>query len=165
MNRREILQLLALLASFVVAGYAGVRLLAGNPTGVGTWFVGSAVAHDLVLFPLYGTLDAGLVLLLRRRPALATLGGVPWLNHLRVPAVISGTLLLVWSPLILQLTSAYSPAYTTASGLSAQPYLDRWLSVTAVLFTISAVLLAIRSRREQQRQAAHGVADHQHHQR
>ncbi|HEX2301896.1 MAG TPA: hypothetical protein VHH34_25880, partial [Pseudonocardiaceae bacterium] len=128
MSRRDVLQLLALLASFVVAGYAGVRLLAGNPSGVGTWFVGSAVAHDLVLFPLYGVLDAALVLLLRRRPALADVGGVPWLNHLRVPAVISGILLLVWSPLILQLTSSYSPAYATASGLSAQPYLGRWLT-------------------------------------
>ena len=50
MTRREFGQLLALLASFVVAGYAGIRLLAGNPVGVGAWFVGSAVGHDLLLF-------------------------------------------------------------------------------------------------------------------
>ena len=133
-------RLLALLASFVVAGYAGVRLLAGNPTGVGAWFVGSAVVHDLVLFPLYAGADAALVTLLRRRPALATVAGVPWLNHLRVPAVVSGVLLLVWSPLILRLPTAY----TEASGLSAQPFLSCWLAVTAVLFVISAVTLAGR---------------------
>ena len=74
---RHWVRLLALLASFVVAGYAGVRLLAGNPTGVGAWFVGSAVVHDLVLFPLYAGADAALVTLLRRRPALATVAGVP----------------------------------------------------------------------------------------
>ncbi|MGH4003735.1 MAG: hypothetical protein ACRDSO_06460 [Pseudonocardiaceae bacterium] len=133
--------LLALLASFAVAGYAGVRLLAGNPTGVGAWFVGSAVVHDLVLFPLYAGADAALVMLLRRRPALATVAGLPWLNYLRVPAVISGVLLLVWSPLILRLPTA---AYFDASGLSAQPYLSRWLAVTAALFAISAVTLAVR---------------------
>jgi hypothetical protein len=132
--------LLALLASFVVAGYAGVRLLSGNPVGVGAWFVGSAVVHDLVLFPLYAGVDAVLVTLLRRRPALATVAGVPWLNHLRVPAVVSGVLLLVWSPLILRVPTAYQEA----SGLSAQPFLPRWLAVTAVLFAISAITLAVR---------------------
>ncbi|MGH3997050.1 MAG: hypothetical protein ACRDTJ_06260 [Pseudonocardiaceae bacterium] len=141
MTRRGPIALLALLASFVVAGYAGVRLLSGNPIGIGAWFVGSAVVHDLVLFPLYAGADAGLVRLLRRRPALATVAGLPWLNYLRVPAVVSGVLLLVWSPLILRLPTA---TYQDASGLSAQPYLPRWLAVTAVLFAISAATLAVR---------------------
>ncbi|MGH3789044.1 MAG: hypothetical protein ACRDRG_21390 [Pseudonocardiaceae bacterium] len=145
MTRRESVQLLALLASFAVAGYAGVRLLAGNPIGVGAWFVGSAVVHDLVLFPLYAGLDAALVLLLRRRPALATVAGVPWLNHLRVPVVISGLLLLVWAPLILRAPTVYQ----TASGLSDQPFLPRWLAVTAALFAISAAALAVRAVRAQ----------------
>jgi hypothetical protein len=140
-TRRESVHLLALLASFAVAGYAGIRLLAGNPTGVGTWFVGSAVVHDLVLFPLYAGLDAALVILLRRRPELATVAGVRWLNYLRVPAVVSGLLLLVWSPLILRVSEA---AYHAASGLPAQPFLPRWLAVTAVLFAISAATLGAR---------------------
>ncbi|MGH3718145.1 MAG: hypothetical protein ACRDRI_04745 [Pseudonocardiaceae bacterium] len=141
MTRREGVQLLALLASFVVAGYAGIRLLAGNPIGVGAWFVGSAVAHDAVLFPLYAGLDAALVLLLRRHPAWAGVAGVRWLNYWRVPAVVSGLLLLVWSPLILRVSET---AYHAASTLSAQPFLSRWLAVTAVLFAISAVTLAVR---------------------
>jgi hypothetical protein len=140
MTRRESAQLLALLASFAVAGYAGVRLLASNPIGVGTWFVGSAVVHDLVLFPLYAGLDAALVILLRRRPALATVAGVRWLNYLRVPAVVSGVLLLVWSPLILRLPTAIE----AASGLPAPPLLLHWLVVTAVLFVVSAAILVIR---------------------
>jgi hypothetical protein len=132
---------LALLASFVVAGYAAFRLLAGNPTGIGAWFIGSAVVHDLVLFPLYAGLDAALVMLLRRRPELATVAGVWWLNYLRVPAAVSGLLLLVWSPLILRVSET---AYHAASGLSAQPFLPRWLAVTAVLFAISAAILGVR---------------------
>lgn len=141
MTRREITQLVALLASFLLAGYAGFRLLAGNPIGTGAWFVGSAVVHDLVLFPLYAGVDAALVLLLRRRPELATVASVPWLNYLRVPAVISGLLLLVWSPLILRLSSA---TYRVASGLPAQPFLPRWLVVTVALFVISAITLGVR---------------------
>jgi fatty acid desaturase len=50
-------------------------------------------------------------------------------------------LLLVWSPLILRLSDA---AYHTASGLSAQPFLSRWLAVTAALFAISAATLMLR---------------------
>ncbi|HSL08222.1 MAG TPA: hypothetical protein VK887_09605 [Pseudonocardiaceae bacterium] len=154
MSRHGPVALLALLASFVVAGYAGVRLLSGNPVGVGAWFVGSAVVHDLVLFPLYAGVDAALVALLRRRPALATVAGVPWLNHLRVPAVVSGVLLLVWSPLILRLPTA---TYLDASGLSAQPFLPRWLAVTAVLFAISAATLAVRVARIRQRAVPRGA--------
>ncbi|MBV8993545.1 MAG: hypothetical protein JO287_07565, partial [Pseudonocardiales bacterium] len=45
MARRESAQLLALLAGFAVAGYAAIRLLAGNPVGIGAWFVGSAIVH------------------------------------------------------------------------------------------------------------------------
>lgn len=140
MARRESIQLLALLASFAVAGYAAIRLLAGNPVGIGAWFVGSAVVHDLVLFPLYAGLDAVLVLLLRRLPALATVRGVRWLNYLRVPAVVSGLLLLVWSPLILRLPTAFH----AASGLSEQPFLLHWVAVTVVLFGVSAAILAAR---------------------
>ena len=133
--------LLVLLASFVVAGYAGLRMLSGNPVGVGAWFVGSAVVHDLVLFPCYAAADAAVVTLLRCHPAVATVAGVPWLNHLRVPSVVSGLLLLVWSPLILRLSA---PTYLAASGLPPQPFLARWLAVTAVLFATSAVVLAVR---------------------
>ena len=154
MSRHGPVALLALLASFVVAGYAGVRLLSGNPVGVGAWFVGSAVVHDLVLFPLYAGVDAALVALLRRRPALAAVAGVPWLNHLRVPVVVSGVLLLVWSPLILRVPTAYQEA----SGLSPQPFLPRWLAVTAVLFAISAATLAVRVARIRQSVAQRGAS-------
>jgi hypothetical protein len=144
MTRREGVQLLALLASFVVAGYAGVRLLTGNVIGTGAWFVGSAVVHDLVLFPLYAGVDAALVLLLRHHPEWATVAGVRWLNYLRVPAMVSGLLLLVWSPLILRVSNG---AYHAASGLSAQPFLARWIAVTAVLFAISAATLVAQTMR------------------
>jgi hypothetical protein len=140
MTWREAVQLPALLASFAVAGYAGIRLLAGNPVGVGSWFVASAIGHDLLLFPLYAGMDAALVVLLRRRPALATVGGVRWLNYLRVPAVVSGVLLLVWFPLIVGLPTVIHDA----SGMPPPPLLRHWLGVTAFLFAISGAVLTAR---------------------
>ncbi|MGH3599518.1 MAG: hypothetical protein ACRDQH_04455, partial [Pseudonocardiaceae bacterium] len=83
-----------------------------------------------------------LVVLLRRRPELATVAGIRWLNYLRVPAVVSGLLLLVWSPLILRVSDGADHA---ASGLSAQPFLSRWIAVTVVLFAISAATLVARA--------------------
>jgi hypothetical protein len=96
--------------------------------------------HDLVLFPCYAGLDAVLVMLLRRHPRLATVGGVRWLNYWRGPALVSGLLLLVWSPLILRLPTEFH----AASGLSDRPFLLHWLGVTVVLFGMSAAILTAR---------------------
>jgi hypothetical protein len=65
---------------------------------------------------------------------------VPWINYLRVPAALSGMLLLIWFPLIFRLPTRF-PATTT---LSLDPYLWQWLAVTGVLFLLSATALALR---------------------
>jgi hypothetical protein len=75
------------------------------------------------------------------RPELVT---PPVINYIRIPAAISLLLLAVWFPLIFRLSSA---AYFRASGLSTAPYLGRWLAVTGVLFTASAVCDALSLRR------------------
>ncbi|MFG2916649.1 hypothetical protein ACGF0D_27645 [Kitasatospora sp. NPDC048298] len=134
------LHLLALLASFALTGYAVQRLVAERPVAVAVWFVGAAVAHDLILLPLYSIADLSARSVLRRLPA--PVPAVPWINHLRVPACLSGLLLLVWFPLILRL----SEPYPGATGLSDEVYLPRWLVITGVLFGASAVALAFRIR-------------------
>lgn len=142
------LQLLLLACSFALAGYAGVRLLDDDWFGVALWFVGAAVLHDLVLLPLYATADRALVRGLR-----ATGRGV-WILYVRVPAALSGLLLLVWFPLI---SGSVSRRYRSATGLPADGFLARWLLITAVLFGASALLLALRLRRATKRRppAAH----------
>ncbi|MGW7447514.1 hypothetical protein [Kitasatospora sp. NPDC054795] len=135
------LHLLALLASFALTGYAAVRLLAAQPLAVAVWFVGAAVAHDLILFPLYSIADLSARSVLRRPPE--SVPAVPWINHLRVPAALSALLLLVWFPLILRL----SEPYPGATGLTDEVYLGRWLAITGVLFGAAAVGLAFRIRR------------------
>ncbi|MFK0173505.1 hypothetical protein ACIQU5_32460 [Streptomyces sp. NPDC090306] len=132
-------QLLLLACSFALAGYAGVRLLAGDWFMVVVWFVGAALLHDLVLVPLYSVVDRLVV-----RSAGAA-GHRDRALYVRVPAVLSGLLLLVWFPLI---TGRVADRYRAATGLSSDGFLAHWLLITAVLFGVSALLLFVRVRRE-----------------
>ncbi|MEW2299720.1 hypothetical protein AB0958_07035 [Streptomyces sp. NPDC006655] len=137
------LHLLVLIASFALTGYAMVRLFAVQPWEVAIWFVGAAVLHDLILLPLYALADLSALSVLRHRADAADGPTVRWINHLRVPAFLSGLLLLVWFPLVLRLAEPY-PGDT---GLSDSVYLGRWLAITGVLFAASAVAFAARLRR------------------
>ncbi len=138
------LHLLSLLASFALAGYAALELFSSEALQVLVWFVGAAVGHDLLLLPLYALVDTTLVRSTRRRRSAAvTSPAVPWVNYLRVPLLVSGLLLLVFFPSILRLADGYS----TTTGLSSDPYLERWLLISGVLFAVSAVTYALRLRR------------------
>jgi hypothetical protein len=145
------LHLLALLAAFALAGYAaGAVVAAGQWQVVALWFLAAIVGHDLLLFPLYSLADLSLRRLLPRHagaapaaPSRAATAQPPVINHLRVPAGFSLLLLLVWFPLILRISSSH---YHQASGLTAAPYLWRWLAVTGVMFLASAVSYALRLR-------------------
>jgi hypothetical protein len=173
------LHLLALLAVFALAGYAlRAVVAAGQWRGFAVWFVVAIVAHDLLLFPLYSLADLSLRRLLPARaggehsrltaaagaagradtagPA-GTAGaapppsGPPVINYVRVPAAFALLLLLVWFPLILGLSAG---TYHRASGLTAEPYLGRWLAVTGVLFLASAAAYAVALRRASARARA-----------
>lgn len=144
------LHLLALLASFALAGYAAILLVHSRPVGVVVWFVGAAIGHDLLLLPLYAIADRGMMRASRRRPA--PLPSAPWLNYVRFPALVSGLLLLVYLPSIARLSTNYH----ATTGLSSAGYFARWLAVTGALFLLSALALALRMRR---RRAALGAGE------
>lgn len=137
------LHLLALFACFALAGAAALQV-SEDPlrTRYLLWFLGAIVAHDLLLFPLYALLDRSAGALVRRRRPAAP-GSV---NYLRVPALLSGLLLLVFAPVVLRRDSAEA-AFTNASGLDYDGYTARWLAVTGVLLLGSALLYALRGRR------------------
>ena len=122
----------------LIAGYAGTRLLAGNPSGVATWFVGSAVAHDLVLFPLYAGGDRILSLLLRALPSTR----VPLVNHIRIPVLGAGLSLLMFLPGIIRQGGATT---FTAAGLDQEPYRERWVWLAVGLFAVSALIWGVRT--------------------
>ncbi|CAL9582517.1 hypothetical protein SUDANB60_05044 [Streptomyces sp. enrichment culture] len=129
-------RLLVLLCSLALCAYAGVRLLDGDRLMITVWFVGAALVHDLVLLPLYAAADRALV--------TVTAGRTAWVNHVRVPAALSGLLLLVWLPLI---SGRVSERYAAVTALSADGFAARWLLITAALFAGSAVLFAVRAGR------------------
>lgn len=136
------LHLISLLACFALAGYAVLQASKGPlPLRMAIWFVGALIAHDLVLFPLYALIDRTVSGALPRRRRLPSLGGI---NYLRVPALLSGLLLLMFNPLILRRSE---DAYNARSGLDQSPYLARWLLLTGIAFAVSAVLFAIAARR------------------
>jgi hypothetical protein len=154
------LHLLAVIASFAIAGYAFLRIVE-NPSAVGTliWFIGAAIAHDMIAFPLY----SGLNLIANR-----AIGGreesredrrlVPVINHIRIPAFLCALSLLLFFPAILGLNSAN---YEKDTGISSDVFFTRWLGLCAALFLGSAVIYALRLRRagREGRAEGDGLAD------
>jgi hypothetical protein len=143
------LHLLAVVATMAVAGYAFIAIVARpNAINVLLWFGGAIIAHDLITFPLYSAL--ALIAGRGARVGAAELGvrRKAALNHVRVPALLSTSALVAWFPLILGLSS---DRYHDDTALSASVYLGRWLLLTAALFSGSAVIYAIRLRRDLRR--------------
>ncbi|MFD6225716.1 hypothetical protein ACFWFZ_02345 [Streptomyces sp. NPDC060232] len=134
------LHLLLVLASFALAGYAGLRLLRGDTLGVALWFVGAALLHDLVLLPLYSVTDRVVQVAFGRGVGVGSTAMRVSVTYVRVPAFVAGVLLLVWWPLVLRRVDHF----TAATGLPDDGFLARWLLITAGLFAASAAVLLVR---------------------
>ena len=126
------LHLLAHLAVLPLVAWALLQVLdRPDALRILLWLALSAVVHDLVLLPFYSVLDrAGQRV--TPRPAV---------NHVRVPALISGLLLLVFFPAI---SGKGEPSFQRTSGLTYDGYLARWLLITAALFAISGAIYLVR---------------------
>jgi hypothetical protein len=131
------LHLTVAIAALALAGWALAQALdvLSSPSNFVLWLAGAVVAHDLVLLPLYSLIGRGVA---------SAVTGPAALNHLRVPALLSGMAFLVWFPLILGLDGTF---FERISGTSNDVYLERWLLLTAALFGGSAVILLLRRRR------------------
>jgi hypothetical protein len=149
------LHLLTLIAGFALFGYVLTTVkpvTLWNPNtwwqSILIWFAAAIVAHDLVLFPLYALVDRTLVAGSRIRPR--TEASVPALNYIRVPALGAGLTLLVFLPGIIE-QGAFT--YWAATGQTQEPFLGRWLLLSAAMFGFSAVAYGVRlmlSRRAKQ---------------
>jgi hypothetical protein len=130
--------LVLMVACLALAAYAASFLL-GDPSAVRivVWFVGAAVVHDLLLYPLYAAGDRSLTALLARRSRRA----VPLVNHVRVPLLGAGLTLLLFLPGIIRHAE---PTHLAATGLDQQPYAAAWGALVAVLVLASAVVYAVR---------------------
>ena len=146
------LHLLTLIAGFALLGYVVAIIkpvTLWNPhvwwQSIIVWFAAAIIAHDLVLFPIYALIDW-----LIDRPSSRTRvkppsphfhPWVPVLNYLRVPALGAGLTLLVFLPGIIRQGAT---TYGAATGQTQDPFLGRWLLLTAAMFTVSAAIYAVR---------------------
>ena len=136
------LHLLATVVSFaiVAAGVAGWFQAGSDSRGIIIWALGSVIAFEWILLPLAWVLDR--IALGPRTPR--TLPGPANRAYVRVPALLSALLLIVFAPLIFR---ADTPDFEATTGFTPPDYLARWLLATAAMFVISAVAYALSLRR------------------
>jgi hypothetical protein len=137
---------LTLVAGFALMGYILITIkptALWNPNtwwqSILVWFAAAIVAHDLVLFPVYALVDRILVAGTRIRPRGEPT--VPVLNYLRIPALGAGLTLMMFLPGII---AQGAPAYAAATGQTQEPFLGRWLLLTAAMFAVSAAAYSVR---------------------
>lgn len=138
------IHLLGVIFCYSLVTYSGIKLFSNVSIWIALAFPLGIALHDFVLFPLYRKANHALTnyQLKRERQGKTSL---LWINHVRVPVVISFLLLLSYFPIILRLASD-RPLYT---GLSQDPYLYRWLLVSAALAAGSALAYFLRKRQKQ----------------
>ena len=130
------LHLVEIVASCVIVGLAVAGWLHNRLSVAATillWFLAGVIAHDLILLPLYSLLDR-VALRPRERPIDARRPSLR--PYLRVPAMLSGLLFLVFFPEILRLGD---DTFHAASGLHQDNYVVRFLLVSGALFALSAL--------------------------
>jgi hypothetical protein len=141
------LHLLTMVSGFALLGYILATFKPAalwNPgtwwQSIAVWFAAAVVAHDLLFFPVYALADRVLSARIGRRPARSH-PKVPAHNYIRVPALGAGLTLLIFLPGIIE---QGGPTYQAATGQTQQPFLGRWLMLTAAMFATSALIYAAR---------------------
>jgi hypothetical protein len=134
------LHLLTMVSGFALLGYVVATFTPATLWNPGTWwqsiavwFAAAVVGHDLLLFPLYALADRVLSTRTGRRlghPKLVAR------NYIRVPTLGAGLTLLIFLPGIIEQGGA---TYQAATGQTQQPFLGRWLLLTAAMFALSAL--------------------------
>jgi hypothetical protein len=150
----RIFHLLILSAALALGAYTvavlGVDNLF-NPTvwwqSIGVWFALAVIGHDLILFPLYALADR--LLPTSRRPPTHRSGAaeklsrrIPLTNYVRIPTMAAALLLLMFYPGIIK---QGAPTYHAATGLTQDPFLTRWLLITAALYLTSALWYSMKT--------------------
>jgi hypothetical protein len=146
-----------LAALAIVALTFGVIFSGGELPKLLLLYVGIVIGHDLIFVPIYSGLDR----VTRRTLARLSLPrrlGIPMINYVRAPALISALLLIIYGPLILRLSESQ---YFAISGHHLEHYLRNWLLITALLFLGSGAVYLLRagSLRRRRRHATPGGSD------
>jgi hypothetical protein len=155
------LHLLTMLSGFALLGYLLATFDPATLWNPGTWWqsivvwlAAAVVAHDLLLYPLYALADRVLWTRIGRRAAPSH-PNISVRNHIRVPALGAGLTLLIFLPGIIE---QGGPTYQAATGQDQQPFLGRWLLLTAAMFAASALAYAARLAVARRRAAARALS-------
>ncbi len=106
------------------------------------WFLGAVIVHDLILFPLYAAADRVLSRVVRSPSRTQQeRRGVPALNYLRISLMAVALMFVVFYPGIL---GQGADSYLRATGQTQDPFLARWLLLSAIIFGVAAAAYAIR---------------------
>ncbi|MBW0014568.1 hypothetical protein [Mycobacterium sp.] len=153
------LHLLTTLSGFALLGYLVATFKPATLWSPGSWWqsiavwlAGAVIAHDLLLFPLYALADRILLARTGRR-ASANERNFSARNHIRVPALGAALTLLIFLPGIIEQGAS---TFYAATGQTQQPFLGRWLLLSAVMFAVSALVYATRLAVARWRAAARG---------
>jgi hypothetical protein len=142
--------LLTMVSGFALLGYILATFRPATLWNPGTWwqsiavwFAAAIIGHDLVLFPIYALVDWALSRRVLRRPArpASVSPNVAARNYIRIPALGAGLTLLIFLPGIIE---QGAPTYQAATGQTQQPFLGRWLLLTAAMFAFSAIAYGAR---------------------
>ncbi len=136
------LHLLGQLVAFAIAIYAFKQIIDVASTdnlNFFIWALAGALIHDIVFVPIYLVLD----LVMRLGVQDHALRDLRVVNHIRVPVVVSGVLLLSTFSLILGKNQAN---FVRTAGVEQPDFLARWALVTAGVFLLSALVYAVRMR-------------------
>lgn len=125
--------LAAHLGALALAGWALLQVVdIRAASNWAVWFLAAAVLHDVVFVPVYSAVDR----LVQRLPIDV--------NVVRVPALISGVMLLVSFPRILDKQPGN---VERVAGFAPDGYLQAWLLITAGLFAGSVAWWVVRGAR------------------
>jgi hypothetical protein len=144
----HLLHLIVLLGALALAAYTvsvlGLDQLL-NPVvwwqSIAVWFAVAVIGHDLVLFPLYALAERFLPKGHRRAKPVNP-RRVPLVNYIRMPTMAAALTFALFYPGIIQ-QGAFT--YTAATGLTQEPFLDRWLLLVAGFYLTSAVCYVVKS--------------------
>ncbi|HYO02496.1 MAG TPA: hypothetical protein VET27_11720 [Mycobacterium sp.] len=144
----HVLHLIVLLGALALGAYA-ISVLGFdqlfNPRvwwqSIAVWFAVAVIGHDLILFPLYALAERFLPKE-RSHAKPANAQRVPLTNYIRLPTMATALTFALFFPGIIE-QGAFT--YIAATGLTQEPFLQRWLLLTAGFYLTSAVCYVVKS--------------------
>lgn len=136
------LHLAAHLVALAIVALIFERIIgAGDVAKLLALYLGFVIAHDLIFVPVYSGLDR----VTRRalaRLSLPRRSGIPMINYVRAPALISALLLVIYGPLI---SGVADGRFFAVTGHHLEHYLRNWLLITGLLFLGSGAAYLLRA--------------------